>query len=135
MCAIDNCEPWRVYRSEHRTARKPWSCCDCARRIPPGERYNFLTGMTDDGPPWQTFRWCVHCAAVGEWLNVVCCGYPLGALRDELREHWDEGYRSVAFGRLIVAQCHGWHDGRAPVPDRAEVAELARSMMAAQVAA
>ncbi len=62
-------------------------------------------------------------------------GYPPTMLREELTEHWHEGFRSVAFGRLIVGQRRRWHDGRDPVPDGAVVAELARQMMRSQVAA
>lgn len=133
MCAIDDAEYWKVSRTEMRTARKLWSCEECGRRIVPGERYQFLTGCLDSH--WSVHRTCLHCTAAGEWLNEVCGGYPISMLREELIEHWNEGFRSIAYGRLVVAQKLRWHDGRDPVPDSAAVAELAKQMMRAQVAA
>lgn len=131
MCAIEDCEPWTVHREETRTARKPWTCGECDRTIPTGERYQFLTGLADH--QWHEHRWCAHCAAAGLWLQEVCGGYPIGMLREELVEHWDEGFRSIGFARLLIGQRHGWHEGRDPVP--VGVVDLAQRMLREQVAA
>jgi len=116
------------------TGRRPAARCEeCARAIAVGETYVFLVGLYDG--QWSTYRWCLHCEAAGAWMWRVCGGYPLGMLREELQEHWHEGYRSVAFGRLVVGVRRGWLGGRAAVPDKDEVRSLADEMMHRAVAA
>ncbi len=125
MCAVDDCEPWDVFRKEKRTARKQHRCHECYRLITPGESYTYLTGLIDGH--WHTNRCCEHCEAAGVWLEVVCGGFPIGMLREELTEHWEEGFRSIAFGRLIVGQRRGWREGRDEIPSGvSEMAKLPR---------
>lgn len=131
MCAIDDCEPATVWTEAWRVGRKPWRCFECDRTIPVGEHHNYVSTLVEGR--WDSFRRCGHCMAAGVWLAEVCGGYPLGMLREELIEHWHEGYRSVPFARLIVGQKRRWHDGRDPVPTG--VAEMAKQMLRAQVAA
>lgn len=132
MCAIDSCDPATLWSEKWRTARKPHRCEECDRIIAVSERYRFVSALTDGH--WSDYRTCAHCAVAGRWLDEVCGGYPSMMLREELFEHWHEGFRSIPFGRLAVGQKLRWHDGRDPVPDGAAVAELARQMMRAQVA-
>jgi hypothetical protein len=47
-----------------RTARVEHTCQTCFRRIDPGERYRYQTGVFDGC--WYTFRQCSHCEAI--WL-------------------------------------------------------------------
>lgn len=133
MCAIDDLEPSTVWSEKWRTARKAHPCGECDRTIAPSERYHFVSALTDGH--WSDHRTCAHCAAAGTWLHEVCGGYPTSMLREELAEHWNQGFRSVPFGRLVVGVQRRWHDGRDPVPDSAVVAGLAKQMMRAQVAA
>ena len=66
-------------------------------------------------------------------MTAVCNGWIFGDLYSEMREHWYEGYTSVAFGRLIAGVRFGWHDGMDPVPDKAVVGRLATEMVRAKV--
>lgn len=86
MCAIDECEASKVYRGGTRTARKAWKCYECGRQIAISEQYSYATTLADHG--WRTFEWCRHCDEAGKWLVVVCAGWPHGALRSELYDHW-----------------------------------------------
>lgn len=131
MCAIDDCEPWDVHRQEQRTARKVHHCDECGREIRTGERYTVDTGCLD--AHWHTYRTCSHCGAAGEWLMVVCNGYPLGALAEELHEHHEE------FGPPLLGQLHAdllakWQNGQAPVPVVAEVVADAKRCLESLVA-
>ncbi len=130
MCAVDACEPADVWSQRDRKARVPHRCGECQRTVDTGETYRLFKWLYDGR--WSSAKVCRHCLAAGEWLDVVCGGWPVGMLREELIEHWDEGYCAVAFGRLIAGQKMGWHDGRDPVPSG--VASLATRMMRAQVA-
>lgn len=137
MCAVDDCVPWVVARTSRPTARKGYRCYECRRPILAGERYHKLVALSQWGQEaipvaWDTVRTCPHCIAASEWMSVVCGGYPLGQLLEELHEHWSEGYRSVAFGRLIVGVRRRWHDGRDPIP--VGVSELASAMLRKAVA-
>jgi hypothetical protein len=129
VCAIDDAEPWDVYRVSVRTARKAHRCTECGRPIAVGESYRFLTGLLDGR--WSTYRTCAHCLAAGEWLDVMCGGYLLGGLAEELREHWESGYQAMDFARLIAGLRWSWHDGRDPVPTG--VREMAARMLAEAV--
>jgi hypothetical protein len=137
MCAVDDCEPWVVKRETTPIARREYRCGECGRWIRIGEKYHKVVGLDAYGQSqtpvkWDTYRTCRHCIALGEWMNVVCGGWPIRGLRAELVEHWYDGYRSVPFGRLIVAQKHRWHDGRDPIPSG--VSELAKAMLQKAVA-
>lgn len=129
MCAVDDAEPATVFEEWTRCARVAHVCGECARTIRPGEVYQVSSGLWDGR--WSTFKTCAHCTVLGAWLGEICGGYPFGALTEELREHWRNGYASVALGRLIVAQRRGWRGGDDPVPSRGEVVELARRMLRA----
>jgi hypothetical protein len=131
MCAIDDCERSEVWLEDQVRARKPWSCQECWRCIPPGERYTRIKSLYDGF--WSTIRRCRHCTVAGEWMNEVCGGYVTEGLLEELIDHWWEGYVSVPFGRLIVGVKRKWHDGADPLPDKAAVIELANTMMRAKV--
>ena len=49
----------------------------------------------------------------------MCGGWPLGELRNELREYWYDGYVSPTLGRLAAGVRLGWCEGRMPVPEHA----------------
>lgn len=127
MCAIDYDDPCDIQRSENRAARKPHTCEDCTRAIRPGERYMHYVWLYEGR--WSSLDQCRHCAALGAWMTVLCGGYPVGGLLEELAEHWEEGYRSFAVGRWTVYMRRRWRDGADPVPEG--VADAARLVMAA----
>lgn len=133
MCAVDDAEPWDFCSETERRAAKPHTCAECGRRVAVGERYHHLVGVMDGR--WSTWRTCAHCIAAGAWMSTVCSGYLLGDLLTELVEHWDEGYRSIPFARLVVGVKRRWHGGRDPIPDADQVRALAREMMREAVAA
>jgi hypothetical protein len=132
MCAVEDAEPWDFYNETAPRAAKEHRCGECGRVITRGETHRLGKGLHDG--LWSTFRWCEHCHATGFWMYEVCSGYLLDNLLDEMVEHWHEGYRSIAFARLIAGMRHGWNDGRDPVPDGDAVRALAGQMMAAAVA-
>jgi hypothetical protein len=131
MCAIEDCDPADFWHHSTRTARQPHRCDECGRAVSPAEKYDLYTWLYEGR--WSRMKVCAHCSAAGEWLNVMCGGWPIGGLGEELSEHWDEGYRSIGFARLIVGFGRRWRDGTDLIPTG--VAELARLMMAKQVAA
>lgn len=130
MCRVDDAEPATLWYSRERTASKDWKCCECYRRIAGGERYREFNSLFDGR--WSRDRTCLHCYAAGDWLMATCGGYLGTELHEELIEHWDEGYRSIPFARLIVGMRTKWHDGRDPIPTG--MRELATTMMHRRVA-
>jgi hypothetical protein len=130
MCAVDDCEPWDVYNDSHPVARTQHQCCECYRTVQPGEKYWLIKGLADHR--WATYKLCRHCESLGNFMMVLCDGWPFTSLYAELVDHWREGYASIALGRLIVAMRRKWHDGKDPVPTG--VSELAKSMMQRAVA-
>lgn len=129
MCAIDDAPYPAVYSTEWPTARRSHACDECGRTIYPGERYRRIRGLWEDS--WSTVKECRHCHAAGAVMNALCGGYPHGELYSELTEHWWDGYRSVAYGRLIVGVKRRWRDGLDPVPTG--VSDVARALLADQV--
>lgn len=126
MCAVDFSDPADVYRAETRTARKQHWCEECGRRVQAGEAYCYTTTLYDGR--WWVSKQCRHCVALGAWMGVLCGGYPIGGLHEELIEHWREGYASLSVGRWIVAMQKRWHDGADAVPEG--VAEAAQWVLA-----
>ncbi len=113
MCAIDDGEPWQVGGfPEMRKARKPHGCCECGRRIEPGEQYEYVAGKIDgDFRQWKT---CAHCCMAGSWLTEECNGHLFGGIAEELHEHWGYGnaVRSVWLARAIVGMRRQWRTRR-----------------------
>ena len=126
MCSVDDCEPWAIYNEARRKARKTHICEECGRGIAAGEEYLRIEGLCDG--KWSTYKLCQHCDAASTVMRVMCNGWPLGDLWQELVEHWADGYRSVPFARLIAGVKLRWHDGRDPVPTGC--GDLARQLMA-----
>lgn len=133
MCAIEDAEPAQVWLNATVKAVKPWRCVECRRPIGVGEQYNRTT-LLQEGV-WRRIRTCAHCWAAARWLAEVCGGYVHGVLLGELLEHWEQGYRSVGFARLIAGVRGGWNSGEREAPDAGEVVVLAGRMVAKQVAA
>lgn len=106
MCSIDDAEPWTVYSQTERRARKDHRCCDCGRIIAKGERHTYATGLMEDS--WYEYRACAHCMAAAGWLMRMCNGWMWEHVGEELGDHWREGYRNVALGRLIILHRRDW---------------------------
>lgn len=130
MCAVDDCEPWAVYKDSRPIARKQHRCVECYRTINDGERYFRAEGCIDG--QWTTYKLCRHCDALSHFMRVLCNGWPFGGLYEELVEHWREGYVSIPLGRLIVALKLQWHGGSDPVP--VDCGAMAREFMQKAVA-
>lgn len=133
MCAIDDAESWACYTQKTPRAKKTWRCGECNRLIQPGEVYHLMEGKLQYEGEWSTHRTCEHCDAAAQWLITVCRGWVYNELYSELREHWEEGYTSVAFGRLIAGVRLRWHGGQDPIPDRLTVRAMAEEMMQEKV--
>jgi hypothetical protein len=130
VCAVEDCEPFIVSTETKPVARKEHLCSECGRTIRVGEKYHKLTGLCDGR--WETDRTCNHCMAMSGFMHEMCGGYPLGELREELEEHWREGYASIEFGRLIACMRLKWHDGTDPIPQG--TGDLAKRLMNQAVA-
>lgn len=107
-------EPADVFRREHRTAAKPHKCTECGRVILKGEQHDYVVMLCDGF--WSRDRVCAHCKAAARWLWLVCGGYGIGGLSDELWEHWHEDplYRSHWLGRAIIGMRLKWRGMEPP---------------------
>ncbi|HEX3778407.1 MAG TPA: hypothetical protein VHX38_01985 [Pseudonocardiaceae bacterium] len=127
MCRVEDCDPWDVVTETRPLAHKSHCCTECGRTIQTGEPYLRIKGHC--GGRWEEHKICQHCDAASEVMSVMCHGWPLGDLLDELVEHWREGYCSVPYGRLIARMRRKWHDGADMVPTGCR--ELANALLAA----
>ncbi len=128
---IDGCEPWTVFDSKIRKARKPWQCEECNREITVGEEYEHARGMLDDH--WSQYKTCLHCIAARSWLMVVCSGFMYSMVRDELEEHFGENpdYATMWLGRAIINMRRKWRrpDGTlVPIPEPFVETQLPKDM-------
>lgn len=106
MCSLDDADPADVYCSVSRRAAKVHQCEECRRWIDKGEHYQYITMLFDQR--WSAYRVCRHCMAAGQWLDLVCGGWLIGGLSEELGDHWDEGYRSHWLGRALIGIRSRW---------------------------
>lgn len=111
MCRSDDGDGPEFMDVRNPRARKPHVCDECARTIQPGEQYQVVAGLWDGD--LRRFKTCAHCVMASGWLEEQCDGYGFGRLREEIEEHWHEGYKSAWMGRAIVGMRRGWkrHDG------------------------
>lgn len=113
MCRVQDCEPWKVFVSKHRKARKEHQCCECERAILKGEIYYYAKGLMEDR--WDYLHMCSHCEAASKWLMEVCRGYLFYGVLEELEEHFfdeDAPISSIGLGRLVVRMRHKWRNYR-----------------------
>lgn len=117
MCRVLEAESWDVVRNIYRTARTEHQCGECHRTIKKGESYEYTTGMIDSH--WSSFYTCGHCKAASKWLDMVCGGYMMEEILEELDEHWYEypEFRSLWLARVIAGMRHQWNNGRMEVPE------------------
>lgn len=104
-------DPPDVWRQQTRKARKPHRCSECGRTIERGETYTVKAGLTDGW--WFGNKTCGQCQAAAHWLDVVCNGYLLNDVLDELVQHTEEPrpISSMALSRLCVMMRRQWRRG------------------------
>ena len=132
MCAIDDCDPWKIRTETEPRALKDYRCIECHRTIGKGEQYHKLVGILYGSSEWETYRTCLHCIGLASFMNVMCGGWVIGDLLTELVDHWREGYASIQLGRLIACMRLRWHDGTDPIPTNASA--IAQQMLGKAVA-
>lgn len=97
-------------------ARKAHGCKECGRTINKGEKY--LREVFKFDGALTTHKTCEHCEMVRRWLVYECGGWVYGAIAEDIREHFQEGY-GFGIGRLAVGIGRNWkrYDGTLmPIP-------------------
>lgn len=100
MCMIDDAEAVDFCCSKVRTARKTHKCSECDRQILKAEKYFHSVFKIDDS--MGTNKRCSHCDIAAQWLSYHCGGWVMGSIKDELMEHYDEGYREDGLQHLVI---------------------------------
>lgn len=102
-----------VWRSSVVKARKEYRCEECAYRIKPGEKYEYVWGI------WEgcqgSFRTCAHCLELRRWVknSLPCFCWAHGNLLDDCRNAIEDAYdrardevRGLRFGYLRLRVKH-----------------------------
>lgn len=76
-------DPPEFESTTQQKARKVHICCECGRKIMPGEKYERTSGMWDGA--MQTFRICADCLSVLD--SFFCDGRTFECMWDDLYEH------------------------------------------------
>jgi len=118
MCAINDADPVAFCYQKSRKARKDHHCSECGRAIQKGEPYTHSSFGADGSV--GTNKACSHCEVAGKWLQKHCGGYCFGEISEELKEHYEDGYREDNLQRLLIGIRCGWKasqgDGFLPIP-------------------
>lgn len=69
----------KVFAKKEIVARKEHRCCECRRKIWPGEPYIMAKGLWDD---WMDFKTCLVCEHVSNLIDE----HVYTMLRDTLRD-------------------------------------------------
>ena len=128
MCQFDwNDDVLTPLTTQDRVARKPHKCVECARVIDPGERYRFETGLFD-GKIW-TYKTCVHCLAVRDWLWEHCGGFLFDMVKEDFLEHKDKQPGRAVLRAMVAMDRYQWRmNGKLmPVPELARGGKYVRS--------
>lgn len=88
MCADDIAV---IFESKVVTARKPYWCYECPKRIMPGEKYVCNSGLFPEGG-WQSFRVCEPCEQLRDWLSDGGCVPAFGDINNY---DWQDAPRSM----------------------------------------
>jgi len=106
-CDFDFAEILRSYNATRPIARKEHICEECGRKIRPGERYEHVSGVCDQG--WKTFKTCIYCLGLRDTAEsrIECLCWAHGTMREDVIESVrDVAFRipglSMAIGRWIV---------------------------------
>lgn len=93
-----------------KAARKAHQCCECYRKIQPGEPYTETAGLWDY---FQTFKTCQDCQRLRDYLTIsfTCYCWAYGDQFEDLRDFLDSAHRKAGdeiagvrfrVGRLMV---------------------------------
>jgi len=104
MCRIDDSEKCTPLVDAQLKARKDHRCMECGRTIGRGETYTNERLLFDGSV--STHKTCAHCLVARQWLSENCGGWIYTEVRDEINEHFQEGYRVA--GRLAVGMNRRW---------------------------
>jgi hypothetical protein len=115
---IDDAERVSFCSSTIRTARKTHVCTECRRRIQIGEKYTYAAYGLEGSV--GTNKRCAHCQVATKWLVKHCGGACFGAVKEDLIEHYDSGYRENGLEALVVGIRRKWAasqgEGLLPLP-------------------
>ena len=117
MCMIDDSDDRCTVISEaNYTARKDHRCTECGRAICIGEAYRRETIVFEHAR--STWKTCLHCQRVRDWLSVECGGWAFGEIEEDIHEHAESGY-GMRVKMMAVGMDRKWQrkDGRLwPLP-------------------
>lgn len=126
MCNIDDGDFCTVLHDATPKARKPHICSECGRTIEHGETYRHHATLYEGRI--ETHKCCAHCDVARDWLFAQCDGWSFNTVREEIIEHYHEGYTQL--GRFAVSLRRRWRGFRGqllPIPGRPPTSlELAR---------
>lgn len=108
MCMIDDAEPLAFCSTTLRPARKIHTCDECGRPIGPGETYTYSSFKHPDWDAPETNKTCSHCKVAADWLSIYCGGFCFGAIKEDLVEHYDSGYREGGLQSLVIGIRRRW---------------------------
>ena len=114
-------------REETRTARKSHRCNECNRVIDRGEQYKF-EAFVYERQIW-TYKTCVHCLAVRDWLWEHCGGFLFDMVKEDFLEHKDEQPGRAVLRAMVAMDRYQWRmNGKLmPVPELARGGKYVRS--------
>jgi len=124
MCMIQDCDGyWQMFTDETRTARKEHKCSECRRAIQPCEKYTYESGVFEGD--FQVSKTCAHCKVARDWLMAECNGWMYTMVREDIEEHYGEGYGGMKLARIAVGMKRKWKQfhrpGLLPIPQMPEV--------------
>ncbi len=106
MCSYDYDYP-KIYRESRPVAKKKYSCFECRREIPVGEKYQYIFAVDyGDSSPWIS-RTCINCLIPQSWLLKECGGFMHENLYEEILEHAQE-YRKMFLYRWAINIKNKW---------------------------
>lgn len=126
MCMIDGCDEYAEVSSQKIVvARKQHTCCECGRKISPGERYRYAFQIYERSP--YQYHTCEHCQVAQSWLTRECGGYLIHGTWEDIAEHARE-YPALRFplGRLLVGARRKWVGMSVPAVPTATVHDYVR---------
>lgn len=106
MCMIDDADPMAFVFQQTPQARKPHVCSECNRTIQPNETYTRSSVGFENTV--KTYKMCAQCKDAADWLEYHCGGWCYGSIKEELEEHYFEGYREDGLQSLLIGIRRGW---------------------------
>ena len=84
-------DPPKIYEAQVRKCRKPRKCCECGDPILPGQHYERVDDLSDDG--WSHYDTCMPCLAIRKWYCAH--GWIHGDLASQILDCIEFDYRQV----------------------------------------